>query len=293
MDRPKTENEEFNDMQSQRYDKFQPELEIYNPEKLKEEPTSRQINVISLMSAGPRKSENLETELGEDVIGFFSMKDATYFWVLDGTSDSAGIILQDGTHCFSSRVLAQVLGYQILISLEKNKGNLQNILENSIAETIDILTKLVQGTNRDLKDKINETIINVGPLAISTTILFGKFSNNGNLEILNLGDSDCLTFQIYNESNLKHIEFFKIEPNNRLFFILYQAEEQFHIRTNKYEEKISTQSISSVDSIVAFSDGVNTSKSALKTRPEYALKVISAIDQRSFDDKSLIWLKRS
>ena len=102
-----------------------------------------------MVTAGPRKKFNTsplegDVGLGEDVAGVICFQDSVYFWVLDGTSDADHIDIPHPketeriVNFFSSRFLAQTIGWQIQNAIQKTVNSnvsARTILELAIKES--------------------------------------------------------------------------------------------------------------------------------------------------------------
>ena len=245
------------------------------------------INVNALMSAGPRKTENQDTELGEDVIGYMTKKEGTAFWVLDGTSDSTIIVRDDKSPLISSRMLAQLLGNQFWNLFYDKDLHLVDLTKDFVAcvdKTKDIMERILNFVDEDKKKLITDKSVH-----ISTTVLVGKFLSTGETEILLLGDCKI---KLYKMIDPKYDLINDLEGEGRLHFTLDYKEDGFKILTNAYENKLKSDSFTDIDLILAYTDGIKQSENALRFFPIKALEHISTNIQRSFDDKSLLCLER-
>jgi hypothetical protein len=105
-----------------------------------------------LMSAGPRKKHqedggpNPDFDLGEDVAGLMTVNNQTIFWLMDGTSDSDEIRLPDSGPFFSSRLLAQTLGWKIREVLTRG----------SQTNTKEVLMRASQAVRMEWEDQIRK-----------------------------------------------------------------------------------------------------------------------------------------
>ena len=76
------------------YSKKSVEFVLTNDTAKKDIGSRKKLFTEMMISAGPRKTD-LDTELGEDVAGFYSTGDKVYFWILDGMSHSEILTLND------------------------------------------------------------------------------------------------------------------------------------------------------------------------------------------------------
>lgn len=262
-------------------------------------PSDTYISSNILVSAGPRKEKDNDTELGEDSSGIYNTPYGTYFWILDGTSDSGRIEFQK-SHVFSSRVLSQQLGNAIFTVVsdaeyEKsgNEDTLKSILDKAITKAKITIVSIVKNAPYEIHQQIIDHINNNQNPYCSTTILLGFLDKNGNLWHLYLGDSQLYSFSITDERFIQN-ERAPNEGKGRLFLSMNLSKEKNIVfETNNYEENIlSFVKKGGVDYVMAFSDGIGSSEKALSIQPKQVLSKISFTEQKSYDDKSLIVLER-
>ncbi|MCY1660925.1 hypothetical protein [Chryseobacterium sp. SL1] len=262
-------------------------------------PSDTYISSNILVSAGPRKEKDNDTELGEDSSGIYNTPYGTYFWILDGTSDSGRIEFQK-SHVFSSRVLSQQLGNAIFTVVsdaeyEKsgNEDTLKSILDKAITKAKTTIVSIVKNAPYEIHQQIIDHINNNQNPYCSTTILLGFLDKNGNLWHLYLGDSQLYSFSITDERFIQN-ERAPNEGKGRLFLSMNLSKEKNIVfETNNYEENIlSFVKKGGVDYVMAFSDGIGSSEKALSIQPKQVLSKISFTEQKSYDDKSLIVLER-
>jgi len=260
---------------------------------LYEIPKEIYINSNVLVSAGPRKNKEDDTELGEDSTGIINTTYGSYFWILDGTSDSKSIVA-DKEHIFSSRILAQLMNKNIREQLLKKENidlNLFDVLTDSISSTKANLIEKLNKAPISILEKIQSSIISNNPPFCSTTVLFGFLSKSGELKYLLLGDSVLLSFSTIN-SQLKLNDQIVNENPSRLFISIDFDGFDYKLKNNSFEEKYLSKTENNVDLIVAFSDGIGISEKTLKINPLIALSKISLVNQLTYDDKTLLLLER-
>jgi tetratricopeptide (TPR) repeat protein len=250
------------------------------------------INSNILVSAGPRKDIGNETELGEDAGGVFNTPSGTFFWILDGTSDSPGIII-DKEHLFSSRILAQLMNKNIKeqIIIEKYPNNLKDILLNAFSSSKKEIDEKINNSSSENYQKIISIIKSDNKPYCSTTVLLGFLSKQGVLSYFYLGDSNVLS---YNDAGDNPIVNSKDKNDNpsRLFISIALDGDNLVFKTNQFEQKIVTYKKENIDRVIAFSDGIGTSEKSLLINPSLSLSKISMVNQLTFDDKTLIVLER-
>lgn len=267
-----------------------------------------------ILSAGPRKDNgNNDTELGEDVAGAVSFPNQTFFWILDGTSDSAAIKslgVEDNTmrheevHIFSSRLLAQNIGYYI-------QKNIRQCLEDKL-ELNELMTRAIAHVSAEWEKRLNNELpekkgsilqlIRKGfkPLC-STTVIMGRLLDDGNLYALRTGDSKLFPFKKANgQLTLDKTFKFTADPTDEYDRIAFrldvdEASQSFIIKQNI--PKWLTQSTDNVDYVFAFTDGIGrvTEAQLASDNPgivEMIRQNIARIPQKTYDDKTLVILER-
>lgn len=264
-----------------------------------------------MLTAGPRKEiSGNDTELGEDVAGIVSFSEETFFWLLDGTSDSAAITGKDQknsyevSHIFSSRLLAQNLGHYIQKNIQRcfrEQIPLEDLLNDGCNYLKSEWEKRINSELQEKKESILQQIGRGHKILCSTTVLMGRLLNNGHLYALRSGDSKIFLFKQVNEQ----IEFDKqfrlsAEPKydyDRIFFQLDYDESTAAFVINKNAPRWLTETSADVQSVFAFSDGIGRiTEAQLASRNPGIVEVIrqniGRIPQKTFDDKSLIILER-
>jgi hypothetical protein len=268
-----------------------------------------------MVSAGPRKESGTDdTELGEDVAGSLSLPDQTFFWLLDGTSESAlikgtsdttGDSRQEQSHIFSSRLLAQNIANYIQKNIFKSLDgttSLEKLLDDARDQVLDEWVKRINNESPEKKSSII-SVINKGlkPLC-STTVIIGRYETNGRLHVLRTGDSKVFPFIGGDDGNLILDKTFKFtrdpsEENDRVAFRLDYNEQndQFTIKSN--EHRWLCEVTENVVSAFAFSDGIGRMiETQLSSNNAGIVEMIkdniSRIQQKTYDDKALIILSR-
>lgn len=264
-------------------------LQLANVNKL-----GTQIVAEILMSAGPRKDN--DTGLGEDASGLILTHEHCFFWISDGTSESA--ILEDKSRKinFSSRVLAQDLGESFrkqIVGFSELRDRLnakENVIGQLLTESLDgvmvkwseALDSIQVSHTEVLKDNFDESAGNSNDF--SSTFLCGVLTSAGQLQVGCFGDSPFLV-QISNETRV-------VRPNNYRFFMrLINNEGHYYFTTsNSYE--IETYAFDDVRLLVAGSDGVGLIPELVKALSgKFSFSEIrskfSFYDPRTKDDKVL------
>jgi hypothetical protein len=271
------------------------------------------INIKSeiILTAGPRKdTTGNDTELGEDVAGLVSLQEETFFWLLDGTSDSAAITGNDGdngheaSHIFSSRLLAQSVGHYIQKHIHRC-FNGQIPLEQLLQEANEhISNEWVKRINNELPEKkgsILQMIHKGFQLICSTTVIMGRLLNNGHLYALRTGDSKIFPFKQVNGQTVLDREFkFTADPkeeHDRIAFRLAYDETTTSFVIDRNKPRWRTETAEDIHIAFAFSDGIGriTEAQLASNNPgivEAIRQNMGRIPQKTFDDKSLIILER-
>jgi len=252
------------------------------------------INSNILVSPGPRKDKDNDTELGEDATGILNTQYGTFFWILDGTSDSPSIV-NEKEHIFSSRILAQLMNKNIreeLILKSNENINLKELLFNSVESSKRDLMEKLKSSSNDILQKIASNIKSNNTPFCSTTVLIGFLSKQGTLQYFYLGDSEVLSF--YNDGNkLIANEKDKNDNPSRLFVSILMNDNSFVLKTNSFDEKLVVYKKENIDLVVAFSDGIGSSEKSLLVNPALSLSKISLVNQLTYDDKTLLVLERT
>lgn len=259
-------------------------------------PKDTYINANILVSAGPRKDKDNDTELGEDATGILNTPQGTYFWILDGTSDSPNII-SGNKHIFSSRVLAQTMNQNIRDVLTKQSNesevSLKEVLMNAVESSKKILLERIKSAPSELHNKIAEAVKLGNTPYCSTTVLLGFLSKGGELKYFYLGDSEVISFTKNGEKLVPNEKDENKNPS-RLFVSIIKGDNDnsLILNTNSFEEKIVSFTKNNVDYLVAFSDGIGISEKSILENPKEEIAKISTTNQKTYDDKSLIILER-
>ncbi|MEO5891041.1 MAG: hypothetical protein ABIQ31_12350 [Ferruginibacter sp.] len=267
-----------------------------------------------ILSAGPRKDTgNNDTELGEDIAGSVSLPGKTYFWILDGTSESFLIKGSDTkqeesgyeeSHIFSSRLLAQSIGHFIqknIYNYDPAEMPLDKLLTAAGKYVAEEWEKRLNNEPAEKKEAILEAIGKGFKPLCSTTAIVGCFYDDGHLFALRTGDSKIFPFK-KSGSELTLFKNFKFtaDPtgeNDRIAFRLDYDEpsKAFIIKHNT--PKWLTQSAGEIQSVFAFTDGIGriTEAQLSSDNPgivEMIRQNIARIPQKTHDDKTLIILER-
>jgi len=271
-----------------------------------------------LSSSGPRKNtDGNDTELGEDVGGIISLPECTYFWVLDGTSDSSIIKYPSDQqtiaytensieeyHVFSSRLLAQSLSAFIsknIITYSEKYGSFIELLDAAKHHLSDELANRINDEKPEKKDKIIKQLQSGYVLTCSATVIIGVLLKNGKMDTIRLGDSKVFPFT-KDENGLKLIKDYKfinepIDENSRIIFkVEYnEASNNFTLKSNSL--KCAKDEAEEVFTLLAFTDGIGkiTQMQLKMDVPNIVDKVlenIAKVPQKTFDDKTLIVIKR-
>lgn len=264
-----------------------------------------------ILSAGPRKdTAGNDTELGEDVAGVVSLPEETFFWLLDGTSDSAAITgtsPENGhktSHIFSSRLLAQSIGHYIQKNIYRCFSK-QIPLEHLLNEACENVSNEWQIRIKELPDTKKESMLQTirkgYKLLCSTTVIMGRLLNDGHLYALRTGDSKIFPFKQVNEETVLDREFELTadpkEDHDRIAFRLDYDEPTKDFVIKKNIPRWITRTSSDIDIAFAFSDGIGRITEAQLASNKKGIidgirQNLGRIPQKTFDDKSLIILER-
>jgi len=248
-----------------------------------------------MSTAGPRKNFNEDAhegdyDLGEDVVGCFTRKDKTYFWLLDGTSDNPIFKTEDKNELFSSRLLAQEVAWHIQKILWNNYNNAELNSEDILKLSFHNIQKNWNEKFENLSENDRQLLLDIlkdkKQMIVSSTVIFGIIDLNGNLDVSRIGDSKIVT----NPAN----EF--DENTGRLFVIAFRPEEDETIKIdlNPFEDtRFQHFKQENVESLIVASDGI--SRNTIKWlnivpfdfRDENLRKTISAIKHKTCDDKAM------
>ena len=249
-----------------------------------------------LISAGPRKTSSDDTELGEDVAGVVSTPNRTFFWLLDGTSESGSIAgkneKEEISHIFSSRLLAQDLSY--FIQNNCNKERLGALVLSGVELIKSKWLEEIRRLPDPKKDELREFLGRGLNIRCSSTVIVGHFSSDGNLHYLNYGDSNIISPGISRDSSLTEDH----SSASRIILQLIIQQGEFEIVSNKLNDLVNhTHFKRGVNVAYVFSDGVgklmqSRLKSSVGKNEKLVRAVMARAPHKTYDDKSLIILKR-
>jgi len=248
-----------------------------------------------MSTAGPRKNFNEDAhdgdyDLGEDVVGCFTKRNKTFFWLLDGTSDSPILKTRDGNDIFSSRLLAQEVAWNIqknLLCANSEDLNSEKILKS----TFEDIQKSWNEKFVKLSEIDRQSLLNIlkekRQMVVSTTVIFGIIDLDGNLDFSQIGDSFVVT---------KPTQEFE-ENSGRLFVIAFGTDddESIKIELNPFDDtRVKQFKLNNINTLIIATDGIskNTVKwlniiHSIDFKDENFRKTVSAIRQRTCDDKAM------
>lgn len=254
----------------------------------------RQIIAEILMSAGPRKSQ--DTGLGEDSCGLILRTDRCFFWIADGTSESAVLEHRTSRVSFSSRRLAHDLGdsfrRQALNGPEVREESsdshtlIDRLLRTSLDEVMqkwsELLKQLQANDKPYLDSAFNEASGNFKDF--SSTFLCGVMTTCGSLQIGCYGDSP-FAVKIDNEVQV-------VRPKNLRFFMRLNRDIDGYSFTTSKEFATEGFCFDNVSLLIAGSDGIGRLPEMVKALiGELAFSEIrtqfSLYEPRTHDDKAL------
>lgn len=252
-----------------------------------------QIIAEMLMSAGPRKSQDIE--LGEDACGLIMRPRDCFFWIADGTSESA--ILEDEASrvSFSSRRLAHDLGAAFrTLALEtptlKDSAVQQSLtekllrgsLEAVMQQWVDNLKQLENDERQFLNEAFNDG--SGDSKDFSSTFLCGLLSTNSSLQMAAYGDSPFV---------VKFNETIKVyRPKNYRFFMRLRREADSYAFSTSRDIRAESFCFENTRFVVAGSDGIGKLPEmieALSGKFEFSdiRKHFALYRPRTHDDKSV------
>jgi len=246
-----------------------------------------------MVTAGPRKNFNEDAnegdyDLGEDVAGCFVKKENAFFWLLDGTSDSPILKDSEGKELFSSRLLAQELGCHIQDSIwshSLDSFDSRAILESAFTSIRENWEKRFKELPQKEKELISQKITEKTRIIVSTTVILGRLTIDGTLDVSYIGDSVMVA----------HPDCTFPEEKGRFFMVVETGEtEEVIFKHNPFEDtRCHTESHEAIENVIVASDGINKNTIAwLKVRkPDFRnadfRKTIAAIRQGTCDDKAI------
>ena len=270
-----------------------------------------------MMTAGPRKDDFEDVDLGEDVCGCISDSNEAMVWVLDGTSDADRMTRGKDTaeikeiimhqhnerEYFSSRLLAQSIGNKLRKSfIEKNKNPLKEVVWQIVNEVKADWQKTIDELSAADKNNLNKVMKEKITIQCSTTVLIAKLSIDGALSAYRCGDSKMLLFENKgpNEIDLLQTELEeKSEENNdRIFFSLQLNKNNGDIGFFSNQDNLKDKPIAgtNINTVISFSDGIGINtlhllKEQYKNNPELIRKELMYQLQGTEDDKSICFIE--
>ncbi|MEM8524223.1 MAG: hypothetical protein AAGG68_06255 [Bacteroidota bacterium] len=260
-----------------------------------------------MLTAGPRKKfedgkpQEGDFDLGEDVAGFSIRDRNAFFWVLDGTSDSARLLKKNNREYFSSRLLAQSIAWNLQSEINDSWNNfdLIKVVEIAINKTYQSLqTELTNLGNED-RQLLTETLTQRKNLYCSTTIMVGRLSLDGSAEIYRIGDSSAILHTFDGDNIDTPISQSPHNYGRQFANIGLDTQGNVELKFNTFEDlRGELFSYPNIKTIVAASDGIgNSTMMHLRQNPTYNFvepkvrKTLASIPQKTQDDKSLCILQ--
>jgi len=287
-----------------------PVLQKENEKDLSEKSSKNQITGELIISAGPRKDDDVQ--LGEDAGGVIVGSNWASFWVADGTSESPTVM------DFSSRTMAQELGIHFVEELNKVSNNdlLNNLVnENNFAAMLleKAFNSLLKEWDSTLSDVLKtergrKTLNGIFKLDdqkamevsrthfefidFSSTFLCGLVSNKGIGQVALIGDCPLC---IGNDDGLKVYRL----SNNRIFARMRRIPDGYRFDPSDISGEIITKKFTDTNIIVTGSDGIGKLPEFLEAQmksfswPDIRKRIHKFIP-KSHDDKTfcLIHIKR-
>lgn len=257
----------------------------------------------AMMTAGPRKDDNADVDLGEDVCGFIYKENEVLIWILDGTSYSARSLNwdKDTREYFSGRLLAQCIADKLRKNFTENVVEpLNEIIKKIIQEVISEWQKTIDTLPPDKSKLLKEYVEEYKSVQCSTTILIGKLSIEGDFTAYRSGDSKMLLFAASSPDKIGLVETSLEEKNegsdDRIFFALELKNGSVHINSNNDKLQYETITEKNINAVISYSDGIGTKtayflKQEYKNDPGKARKEIAYHLQETQDDKSICFIE--
>lgn len=252
-----------------------------------------------LLTAGPRKNFSQfasegDVDLGEDVAGLLTLRDKTFFWVLDGTSDSAELRL-DGKEIFSSRLFAQAIAIQLKTTVLDAVSPVDWI-KAAIATVKDAWTKqftdFTDAQRAEIAKNYKTTTFDV-----STTLIAGWIDLAGHLAAARIGDSKLLSFDNTHQFvNSDLSEKPKRELYTRQFARLVFHPQKVDFSMSENFDKIEAIDLENIQTLFVFSDGVGSlTETYIKMNhpriPDGIRENLVKMPQRTCDDKTFLQIQ--
>ena len=253
-----------------------------------------------MMTAGPRKpmknSQITDKDLGEDVCGFIMSGDEGLVWILDGASDYTCLRDTDTKReYFSSRLLAQSIARKLKSHFTERKMDafdktMLTILSDVKSNWLNTVNSLPESQKNVLKSDIKSGVLP----ECSSTVLIGRLSLNGDLNVYRVGDCKMLAYSASGDQKVL-VDSPLATKNSKsfdwIFFRLVLTDkDEFDIQYNQPLFEIVTHE--KIQTIIGFSDGVGqvTQDTLKKEYPKNSDAMRNEIIyqlQGTGDDKSL------
>lgn len=193
---------------------------------------------------------------------------------------------------FSSRILAMEIANQLMLTtFEINKQDIEKIIGNIEKPLLERINKHLHGEKRE---KLIERLNGGYQYVVSSTMIVGKFSLNGTLEYIQIGNSELSSLP-------PDVETESVSNNGQVVMgLTYDREEDcFRIRTILHEENLQPRQKFNLDEVFIYSDWLSSNfKLLLKTASTEGTEANNPIfqylksPQKTYDDKSLIYVQR-
>ena len=260
-------------------------------------PAARTPRAEIFISAGPRKTAD-DTELGEDVAGTVVTPDRIYFWVLDGTSDSATIRDDKGREIFSSRLFAHTIGSalrELSLAYSTAPPLAMAALDQAAAEAHAQVAQHQPDLLRFIAEQPPEALL----WDASTTLLLGILHAHGEADLFRIGDSKAICYGPDRQPRRSSID---RKPTSlglgRLYVRLHRGEDgaapTAQIYVPEQEAQLHHELVPDVRRVIAFSDGIsaNTEQYLLLRAGQdddaQLYVTLPRLPNRTFDDKTLL-----
>ncbi|HEX6222994.1 MAG TPA: hypothetical protein VFZ52_01200 [Chryseolinea sp.] len=259
--------------------------------------SSRHFLTEIMMTAGPRKKPmnepDSDKDLGEDVCGFVTAADQLLIWLLDGTSDLHCLRNPaDKREYFSSRLLAQSIGRKLKSHFsDNNLGTLEAAMTKVLSEVRSDWTRAINNLPESEKNILKSNIQAGNFPECAATVLVGRLSLNGSLDVYRSGDSKMFLFTGGRHFLNTPLADKNDQSNDRVFFrIVVNETGVLDIVHN--QPLFESNNYNSIETMIGFSDGIGKAteeqfRSAFVKNPDAVREEITYQLQGTEDDKAL------
>ena len=249
-----------------------------------------------MVTAGPRKSNKKDIDLGEDTCGVVHAADKILFWLLDGASDQESQFFwsesnQAKFEMFSSRLMVQSISRALpKVFMENQDLDAKSLARHAIQKFSDEWVEFYS--------KIKDVIKERRTLKCEATLIVGILDKHGKMDAYTIGDSRLLMFDGEN----KFINSTPDTDSNQIFMAEVDKEGKLKLYTGKDANGAKEQGgiweghhiqASNVNSIICHSDGISRQRSRKiqeKSKEGFISirKALNRLPVNTEDDKSML-----